>query len=51
MERSGKELIILVDKSGLGAMDRSLLERCDRVAMTPDAMLAFEEVWNNFEKP
>ncbi len=43
MERSGKELIILVDKAGLAAAGRSLLERCDRVAMTPDAILALEE--------
>jgi hypothetical protein len=38
-----KELIIIVDKTGLKAVEKSILEACDRVAMTPDAMLALEQ--------
>jgi hypothetical protein len=42
METSKKNLIILIDYIDFKSIDASLLEKCDRVAMTPDAMLAFE---------
>lgn len=45
---SNKSLIILVDRKGLMAADPTLLEACDRVAMTPSAMAALEERGLNY---
>lgn len=38
-----KELVILIDYDDLKSVDLGILERCDRVAMTPLDMLAFEQ--------
>ena len=38
-----KALILLVDYLNLKSVNADLLERCDRVAMSPGAMVAFEE--------
>ena len=38
-----KELLMLVDYVDIKAIDPDLLTKCDRVAMTPDAMSAFEQ--------
>jgi hypothetical protein len=38
-----KDLLILVDCIDLGALDRSLLKSCDRLAMTPSAIMTFQE--------
>ncbi len=38
-----KDLIILIDNVDLKSIDSRLLEECDRVAMAPSAMLAFEQ--------
>ncbi|NQT22616.1 MAG: hypothetical protein HQ579_04160 [Candidatus Omnitrophica bacterium] len=42
------ELLILTDYIDLNRIDSSLLERCDRLGMTPSAMLAFEERGLNY---
>ena len=38
-----KELLILVDHVDIKAIDPDLLTRCDRLAMTSDAMKAFKQ--------
>lgn len=38
-----RELFFLMDYADLGSVDLSLIDRCDRLAMTPAAMIAFEE--------
>lgn len=43
MDNHKKELLVLADYTDLKTVDRLLLDRCDRVAMTGGAMPAFEE--------
>jgi len=38
-----REIFILADYANLGAAELSLLDKCDRLALTPSAMLALEE--------
>lgn len=37
------EVIVLIDNADLTSIDSFLLEKCDRIAMTPSAMLALEQ--------
>ncbi len=43
IEMTCKGLLIIIDRVDLKSIDPILLKKCDRVAMTPDAILALEE--------
>ena len=43
MKEYKKDVILLIDYIDLDSIDSSLLKKCDRVAMTTDAMLAFKQ--------
>ena len=38
-----KDLLILIDNIDLRLLDRNLLDSCDRLALSPSAILAFEQ--------
>ena len=43
MKQQKKDVIILIDHVDLDSVDASILRESDRIALTTDAMLAFEE--------